>query len=99
MAEMRERSAWGQEQRLEFIDFRLYWERRINRVDLMDHFGVSTAQASLDLRQYQGLAPSNLRYDTRSKIYLATDEFKPLFVQQAAESYLGELLALRTGAI
>ena len=44
---------WGQERRLEFIDFRLYWEGRINRSDLIDFFGISVPQASLDLAKYQ----------------------------------------------
>ena len=28
-------------QRLEFIEFRLFWEGHMNRIDLMDQFGVS----------------------------------------------------------
>ena len=31
---------WGVEQRLEFIEFRLFWEGHVNRSDLMDQFGV-----------------------------------------------------------
>ena len=34
-------ATWGQQQRLEFIDFRLFWEGRLNRSDLMDFFGMS----------------------------------------------------------
>lgn len=94
----RDRSRWGPQQRLEFIDYRLCWEGRINRLDLIDYFGVSAAQASLDLREYQRLAPANTVYETRSKSYLATPEFQPTFVR-ASEGYLGELLALRTGAL
>jgi hypothetical protein len=41
---------WGVEQRLEFIEFRLFWEGHVNRRDLMDQFGVSVNQASTDLR-------------------------------------------------
>jgi len=40
---------WGVERRYEFIEFRLFWQGRITRGDLMDAFGVSTQQASLDL--------------------------------------------------
>ena len=46
---------WGVERRLEFIEFRLYWEGGINRSDIMDQFGVSVPQASKDLSQYQEL--------------------------------------------
>ena len=37
---------WGTERRLEFIDFRLYWEGRVNRADLTREFGISVPQAS-----------------------------------------------------
>ena len=40
---------WGVEKRLEFIEFRLYWEACINRADITDQFGVSVPQASKDL--------------------------------------------------
>ena len=45
---------WGVEQRLEFIEFRLFWEEHVNRIDLMDQFGVSVNQASMDLNRYIG---------------------------------------------
>jgi hypothetical protein len=48
---------WGVEQRLEFIEFRLFWEGHVNRIDLMDQFGVSVNQASMDLNRYVGFAP------------------------------------------
>lgn len=56
----RDELRWGIERRLEFIDFRLFWEGRINRSDLTDQFGISTPQASADLARYQEMAPSNL---------------------------------------
>ena len=31
---------WGVERRLEFIEFRLFWEGSINRADLVEFFGV-----------------------------------------------------------
>ena len=40
---------WGIERRLEFIEFRLFWEGHINRGDLMAAFGISINQASTDL--------------------------------------------------
>ncbi|MES2390903.1 MAG: hypothetical protein V4555_04635, partial [Acidobacteriota bacterium] len=39
---------WGQERRLEFIEFRLQWEGRVNRSDLVNYFSISVPQASLD---------------------------------------------------
>jgi hypothetical protein len=47
---------WGVERRLEFIEFRLYWEGGINRSDIREFFGVSVPQASKDLSLYQEMA-------------------------------------------
>jgi len=82
---------WGAEQRLEFIEFRLYWEGGINRADLVDFFGVSVPQASNDLSQYQELAPANLEYDKSRKRYLASQDFRPLFLVPDAAKYLTQL--------
>lgn len=38
---------WGVAQRLEFIEFRLFWESHVNRSDLMEQFGLSVNQASV----------------------------------------------------
>lgn len=60
MAEAREELRWGMERRLEFIEFRLFWEGHVNRRDLMDTFKVSIAQATTDLNLYPALAPGNM---------------------------------------
>jgi hypothetical protein len=91
--------SWGLERRLQFIDFRLRWERRINRMDLTDHFGLSIPQASLDIAKYTELAPKNLAYDRSSKTYTATPDFQPLYQRSSAQRYLAELLATKTGVI
>lgn len=90
---------WGQQRRLEFIDFRLYWEGRINRADLTKHFGISVPQASLDLARYQEVAPLNLTYEGSEKVYLATPEFKPALAPEHADSYLDQLLAVASGTL
>ncbi len=89
---------WGQRKRLEFIDFRLTWEGRINRSDLIERFGISVPQASGDLALYQQLAPANMRYDKREKAYLAADAFAPLF-EQRPEAYLNQLSGVAQGII
>ena len=43
---------WGAERRNAFIEFRVFWHGRINRADLIDTFGISLQQASLDLAGY-----------------------------------------------
>ena len=70
---------WGQERRLEFIEFRLLWEGRINRSELVDHFGISVPQASIDLSRYAELAPANLIYDKTAKAYVTGVQFVPVF--------------------
>lgn len=82
---------WGVEKRLEFIEFRLFWEGGINRADIMDAFGVSVPQASKDLSLYEEKAPGNLHYDKREKRYLASTDFKPVFLKPEADRYLTQL--------
>lgn len=90
--------ASGQDRRLSFIDFRLLWEGRINRSDLMEHFGISIPQASLDLARYQALAPNNAYYDRNAKAYLATEQFQAATPVDSSTSFLGNLLAIASGA-
>ena len=82
---------WGTERRLEFIEFRVYWEGGIRRADLTDTFGVSVPQASGDLGLYQELAPGNMVYDSSEKKYVATEQFRPKFCDVSAEKYLAYL--------
>lgn len=90
---------WGQERRLEFIDFRLRWDGRLNRSDLIDFFGVSTPQASLDIARYSEVAPNNLVYDRSARVYLAGPEFNPVFVTGNPSRYLNDLLATACGLV
>lgn len=85
---------WSQERRLQFIDFRLQWERRINRRDLREFFKISVPQASNDISTYSKLAPHNLTYDTSTRTYLATPDFSPAFDTTGPRQYLSQLLAL-----
>lgn len=82
---------WGVEKRLEFIEFRLFWEGGINRSDIMDHFGVSVPQASKDLNLYEEKAPGNLVYDKSAKRYLASSTFNPVFLEANSDAYLVQL--------
>ena len=90
---------WGVEQRLEFIEFRLYWEGGINRGDIMDHFGVSMPQASKDLRRYQELAPGNMEYDKSGKRYFAAPCFEPRFLKPDPDQYLSQLQGIAADAV
>lgn len=84
---------WGIEQRLEFIEFRVFWEDGVNRADIIDRFKVSVPQASKDLTQYREIAPENLRYDASLKRYFASDAFKPRYLKPDASDYLMQMAA------
>jgi hypothetical protein len=85
------KSRWSVEQRLEFIDFRLFWEGRVNRSDLVEHFGVGVPQASADLTLYQEKAEGNAVYDKTQKTYVAGPKFRPVFFEPSADRYLAQL--------
>ena len=82
---------WGVAQRLEFIEFRLFWEGHVNRSDLMTQFGVSVNQASNDLNRYIGFSPDNMVYDKSARTYVRGAEFKPVFLEPDASRYLTQL--------
>ena len=90
---------WGVERRYEFIEFRLFWQGRINRGDLMDAFGVSTQQASLDLNAYIDQANRNLVYDKSLRTYLRGKHFKPKYLKPDAEEYFAQLRAVDQGLV
>lgn len=90
---------WGVERRYEFIEFRLFWQGRINRGDLMDGFGVSTQQASLDLNAYIEQAKRNLVYDKSLRTYLRGKHFKPKYLKPDAEEYFAQLRAVDQGLV
>jgi hypothetical protein len=82
---------WGVERRLEFIEFRLFWEGGINRSDIIEKFDVSVPQASKDLTLYQERAPQNAVYDKSAKRYIASSVFRPSFLKPDAGQYLNQL--------
>src|SRR4051812_492407 len=89
----------GPEQRLEFIEYRLFWEGAVNRSDLMDRFGVSVPQASNDLTMYRQLAPQNVTYDLSGKRYVPTAAFQPKFLKPNPDRYLAQLKAMSDGIL
>jgi hypothetical protein len=89
----------GQDRRLEFIEFRLIWEGKINRSELVRFFGVSIQQASLDFARYLEVTEDNMEYDRSEKVYRATRRFKPRFVVPQAQTYLNQLALLTSGVL
>ncbi|WP_209596999.1 WYL domain-containing protein [Ruegeria sp. HKCCSP351] len=88
---------WGVAQRLEFIEFRLFWEGHVNRSDLMEQFGLSVNQASADLNRYIGLAPDNMVYDKSARTYVRGPEYAAHFLKPDANRYLTQLRSLADG--
>ena len=66
----------------------------MNRSDLMNFFGVSVPQASLDLAKYRELAPQNITYDGVEKAYIAGPDFSPILAPTDAHSYLNQVLGM-----
>jgi hypothetical protein len=90
---------WGVEQKLHFIEFRLFWEGHVNRSDLIDKFGVSPNQASGDLNRYIALAPDNMVYDKSGKTYVRSPTFKAMFLKLDATQYLSQVRSIANGVI
>src|SRR5262245_18436339 len=82
------------EQRLEFIEFRLFWEGGVSRSDLIEQFGVSVPHASNDLTAYRELAPENVTYDLSGKRYVPAPGFRPMFLKPNPDRYLAQLKAM-----
>jgi len=95
----RSRMSWSVEQRLEFIEFRLFWDGQLNRSDLTRRFDISVPQASMDLALYQRLAPDNIRYDKSLKAYLATEGLAPLVSSPTADHYLLQVRSMADGVM
>lgn len=90
---------WGVAQRLEFIEFRLFWEGHVNRSDLMEQFGLSVNQASSDLNRYIGFAPDNMVYDKSARTYVRGHDFNAQFLEPDASRYLAQLRSLSDGIL
>ena len=68
-----------QKERLSHIDFKVCFLGTIGRNDLVRRFGIKEAAATRDITLYKELAPQNLEYDTKGKIYTRSKDFEPLF--------------------
>lgn len=69
----------AQRDRLAFVELRLQYVGEIRRQDLVTRFDIQAAAATRDIAQYKELAPRNLEYDTRGKLYVRGSWFRPLF--------------------
>lgn len=69
----------AQRDRLAYIELRLRFVGEFRRQDLVARFAIQTAAATRDLGVYKELAPRNLEYDAKSKVYRCGEWFRPLF--------------------
>jgi hypothetical protein len=69
-----------------FVDYRMAWIAEtlrvfgfINREHIERKFGVSTPQASIDLRDFQRRYPGVMAYDSSARRYIRTapDDWRP----------------------
>jgi hypothetical protein len=70
------RQMFGQTYRLRFIDFLLDHYGTFNRGAIVDYFGLSMPQASLDIQAYMTMAPGNTEYDKSARTYRRTESFR-----------------------
>lgn len=99
MSERDDRRSWTLNRRLEFVEWKLFWEGRLNRNDLEETFEISQPQASVDLRQYREEAPENIEYNATEKAFLPGKEMRLRFLRVSADRLLLQLRAVLTGAL
>lgn len=92
MSEAVDKRTWSQVRRFEFLEWKMFWEDRVIRSDLEATFGISTPQASVDLRRYRELAPDNMEATARG--YRPAPGFSPQFYVPSADRLLLQLRAL-----
>lgn len=67
---------WAMNQRYAFIARRLEKAGQLKRQDLVDKFGISHGQASVDIRDYMAAHPGAMVYDRSLKRYVRPAEEK-----------------------
>lgn len=80
-----------QRERLAHLELRAFFTGECRRADIESRFGVKPAAATRDLGAYRDLAPHNLEYDSVSRCYRPTPNFKPVF-EFSSERVLSWLL-------
>lgn len=76
-----ENHSQNQRERLNYLEFRMYYTGQIARADLIQRFGISEAAATRDLSIYRDEAPGNLEFDTTTKTYRIGKEFTLHFLK------------------
>lgn len=69
--------------RMIWIDAVIDDDGEIGRREIMAAFGISTPQASADLRRYMSKNPGRIAYDRSGKRYMVIEGTSPLFPLRA----------------
>lgn len=84
---------WAGRERLYFIERLAWWRGIVNRADLRDVFGISSAQASGDLQGYLEINPGSMVYNIRAKRYETAPEMACVMhspeLEEAVRLFLG----------
>lgn len=94
MGNMTNDENWAARERLRMIEVLLWWRGWIRRSDLIEHFGISPAQASSDIQRLLELNSTGVTYHTARKRYEAGEKFSCVVHQPLWE----EALSLLPGA-
>ena len=68
-------------ERLLWLEGRLRWVGEFNRSELVEAYSISSQQASTDIDLYNQLSRDNATYDHRSKKYVPSMHFQPIFAE------------------
>jgi len=76
----------AQRDRLAHVEQLLWWRGWVRRRDLVEAFGISSLQASHDLREYRQRHPSAMQYDQSTARYTATAQLRrPVTADESLE--------------
>lgn len=78
----------NQRERLNYLEFRVYFTGQVTRVDLITRFGVSEAAATRDLATYREFAPGNIEIDPVAKHYRIQPKFELKFIKDIAAKHV-----------
>jgi len=80
--------SYPQQQRLGYIDFKLFFTGAVTRSEIVQHFKLGVTAATRDINLYKDLTSNNMVYDHALKKYFITDKFKALFNHDAKRTLI-----------
>ncbi|WP_029007538.1 WYL domain-containing protein [Azospirillum halopraeferens] len=75
-------------ERLQYIEFMLFWEEVINKSKMADFFDVSENTVAHDFKVYIEDIGGGMRFEKAVNRYVAEDEFRTKIIEPDAEDYL-----------